>query len=332
MSRHVVAVIGTGAFSREHIAALRQLPDLRVAWVYGRTMAAAEEVALVAPGARPTASAADVLGDPDVFALDIVTATAGHAPWVIDAARAGKHILVDKPVCRDLTELTRVEKALDESAVSFLVGQTVRFQPAVSHFATAIHAGEIGKPRLAHISWYTGHVWPGGWRGWQHDPDLSGGHPVHNGSHAIDAAVYLLGEVPTRVFARPLRTWSSDMPTPDSFQLTLRFGDKGLAVIELCYALTRTGDSLRRLLVAGSGGTLLHSTEGEQAIHSGTVLEPPASTAGALVRQMRHWVDVLSGAEPSTTPAQVRAVLATAVAAQRSLVSGRAVDVEGATR
>lgn len=332
MSPHTIALIGTGAFSREHLAALRQIPDVRVAWVYGRTLGAAEEVALLAPGARPTTVAADVLADPEVTAVDVVTATAGHAAWVVDAARAGKHILVDKPVCRDLAELAQIEAALADSGVSFLVGQTVRFQPVVADIATAIHAGEIGQPRLVHISWYTGHVWPGGWRGWQHDPALSGGHPVHNGTHAIDTAVYLLRRLPTRVFARPLRTWSSDMPSPDSFQLTLRFGDEALAVVELCYALTRPGDSLRRLVVAGSGGTLSHTTQGEQEVHSGAAPEAPVSTAEALVRQMEHWVDVLNGAQPNTTLTQVRAVLATAVAAQRSLVSGEAVNVEGASR
>src|SRR5699024_6676186 len=107
------------------------------------------------------------------------------------------------------------------SGVSLAVGQTVRFQPIVADAYQAVTEGVVGDPRLIHLSWYTGHVWPGGWRGWQLDKASSGGHPVHNGVHILDTATWLLGSPPVEVMARGFRTFSPDLPIPDSFTIIL---------------------------------------------------------------------------------------------------------------
>ncbi|MGH2311153.1 Gfo/Idh/MocA family protein, partial [Enterococcus faecalis] len=84
------------------------------------------------------------------------------------AGRAGKHVHVEKPVALSLADFDAMVAAT--RSTSLMVGQTVRFQPAVATLARSLHAGEVGRPRLVHVSWYTGYVWPGGWRGWQLDP------------------------------------------------------------------------------------------------------------------------------------------------------------------
>ena len=136
---------------------------------------------------------------PEIDAVDICTASDSHAALTIAAARAGKHVHVEKPAALALADFDAMAAAIDAAGVSLLVGQTARFQPVNREFAAGIAEGLIGRPRMVHILWYTGHVWPDGWRGWQLDPARSGGHPVHNGVHAIDLAIWLLGAVPTRV-------------------------------------------------------------------------------------------------------------------------------------
>ena len=320
-----VTVVGTGACAVEHLRALQQVPRLRVRWVAGRDLARAEELARLV-GARATTDIHAAVTDPHVQAVDVVNATPGHAPWTIVAGHAGKHVHVETPAALSLAQLDAMTAATRHT--SLLVGQTVRFQPAVARLARAAQSGEVGTPRLLHISWYTGHAWPGGWRSWQLDPTLSGGHPVHNGTHILDAATWLLGSAPAEVFARGVRTFSPDMESPDSFQVQLRTADGGLATLELCYALRQRGDMLRRVVLVGTGGTLRHSTEDEPGLTSDAARPAPISLEGALRDQLEHWADVVTGAaRPLVRPDQVRGALAGALAAQRSLVTGRRVHV-----
>lgn len=324
-----IAVVGTGSFAEEHLRAFAQIPETRVRWVIGHNLDRARAVATLAPGARVAASLEEALRDPEVVAVDVVTATPTHAALTIQAGQSGRHVHVEKPAALSLADLDAMIDATEGAGQSLLVGQTVRFQPAVSALGAASRGGEIGTPRLAHITWYTGHAWPGGWRAWQLDPTQSGGHPVHNGTHIIDAATWLLDDEPVEVFARGVRTFSPAMESPDSFHIQLRTRNGSLATLELCYALRSRGDILRRLVVVGTEGTLTHSTSHEDGLHSDATTAPPPSVEGALRIQLAHWLDVIHGtARPAVTTTQVRAALATALAAQRSLISGRRERVE----
>lgn len=326
-----VAIIGAGAIAHDHAAALHGLPGVRVSHVLSSDPSRSAAVAARAPGAVPTTDAAAVLADPEVVGVSICTATPAHAEWAVRAAESGKHVHVEKPVALSLADFDAMAEACRRAGVTFMVGQTVRFQPVVSELASAVRSGEIGRPRLLHLSWYTGHAWPGGWRAWQLDPARSGGHPVHNGTHALDLATWLFQRRPVRVFARGFPTFAAEMPTPDSFHLTVRFDDGSLALIELSYGLTRTGDFLRRYVLAGETGTLTHSTADEPALISEAAKPPPASITGAMDRQLDHWVRLMRGeVEPIVRLDQVRATLAAALAAQESLITGRAVEVDHA--
>ncbi|WP_353649186.1 Gfo/Idh/MocA family oxidoreductase [Nakamurella sp. A5-74] len=321
-----VAVIGSGAIARDHLAALAQIPELDVRYVYGSDLSRATAVAAHYPGAIPTTDLDRVLADPAVHGVDIVNATPDHARVAVAAGRAGKHVHVEKPAALNVEDFDAMTAAT--AATSLMVGQTVRFQPAVATLAAAVRAGSIGRPRLTHVSWYTGYVWPGGWRGWQLDREKSGGHPVHNGSHCLDLAVWLLGRAPVRVFARSFPSFAAGMQVPDSFHLTVRFDDDSLALLEISYALRKHADVLRRIVVAGTEGTLAHSTEDDPGLHSDAIRPAPSSVENAMTAQLTHWAEVITGrAAPLVRAVEVRTALITALAAQRSLDTGRAVEI-----
>lgn len=323
-----VAVLGTGAFAREHLLALRRIPEVRVTHVAGSSLERATELAALVPGAIGTTDLAAVVADPAVDGVDVCNATPDHARWTIAAGRARKHVHVDKPATLTLADFDEMVAATEGNGRTLMVGQTVRFQPAVAELAAQAASGGIGDPRLLHITWYTGHVWPGGWRGWQLDIAKSGGHPVHNGTHALDLAVWLMGSEPVEVFGRDFPTFAAEMTMPDSFHLLVRFANGALAVIELCYALTQPGRFLRRVLLSGTEGTLLHDTDAEPGLASPRHAAPPSSLDDALCTQLQHWVRATQGVEPMiVTTAQARAALAAAIAGQESLRSGRPVSV-----
>jgi predicted dehydrogenase len=323
-----VAVLGSGAIARDHVRALAALPELRVVLVCGSDLGRARSVAALAYGAEATTDPELAIADPRVQAVDVCGSTAVHARWTVRAGQLNKHVLVEKPVALSLQELQHMLTATEGS--SLLVGQTVRFQPAVAQLRAEVASGSVGTPRVVHITWHAGHVWPGGWRGWQHDPAMSGGHPVHNGTHAFDLVAWLTGRRPVRVFTRSFASWSQQMDVPDSFHVTIRLDDDSVALVDLSYALRRPGDTFRRVVVIGTRGTLVHSTADDVGLTSEGSGSVPVSVLGTFDAQMRHWQEVLSGqCEPITRPVEIRAALAGALAAQESLVTGQPVNVDG---
>lgn len=324
---HRVAVIGAGAIARDHVTALAAVPGLRLAHVVDRHPGRAAALAALAEGATWSTDPATAWSDAvDVTA--VCTSPESHADLTVAALRAGRAVLLEKPAALSVADADRILAAARTAGRPLLVAQTARFQPVHLEMARAISSGAIGTPRLAHLTWYTGHVWPGGWRGWQLDASRSGGHVAHNGVHALDLLTWLMDDEPVRVFARPCRTWAPGMPTPDSFQILVRFAGGALATIELCYALAARGTFVRRLMLAGTTGTLHHSSEDEPRTGAASPLAP-ASIEGAMTEQTRHLRDVLDGAaSPLTAPHQVRAALAAALAAQLSADEARPVDVK----
>ncbi|MBV7671187.1 Gfo/Idh/MocA family oxidoreductase [Streptomyces halstedii] len=324
---HRVAVIGAGAIARDHVNALAGVPGVRLAHVVDRHPERAAALAALAEGATWSTDPATAWSDAvDVTA--VCTSPESHADLSVAAFAAGKAVLLEKPAALRVADADRVLAAAKKAGRPLLVAQTARFQPVHLDIAQAVAEGAIGTPRLAHLTWYTGHVWPGGWRGWQLDAARSGGHVAHNGVHALDLLTWLMDDEPVRVFARPCRTWAPGMPTPDSFQILVRFARGALATVELCYALAARGTFVRRLMLSGTTGTLHHSSEDEPRAHTAQPVAP-ASIEGAMTEQTRHLRDVLDGvAEPLTAPHQVRAALAAALAAQLSADEGRPVDVK----
>lgn len=320
-----IAIIGAGGIARDHAAAYARIPGMRVSHVVDTDATRAQSLAAIT-GAAWSTDAATAFASSEIDAVDICTPSETHAALTIAAAGHGKAIHVEKPAALSLADFDAMANAAERHGVSLMVGQTARFQPVNAEIAREIAAGTIGRLRVLHVTWYAGHIWEGGWRAWQLDPARSGGHPLHNGIHALDLAVWLFGRTPTRVFARCFRTFAPTTGIPDSFHITVRFDDGGMALLEISYALRVRGDALRRILAVGEYGSLSHSTEEDPRVYSDAAVFPSPSVEDAMYHQLRHWVATLCGHEEQIVKtAEVRRALAAALAAQASLESGLAV-------
>lgn len=314
--------------AHSHASSLAHMAGVRVTHVVSTRLQSAQEVARLAPGAIPTTDRRAALADPRVGAVVICTPTDSHASLTIEALQRGKAVLVEKPAALSVVDFDRMTAAAEAGGVPLMVGQTSRFQPVHRELERAVREGAVGRLRALKLTWYAGYVWPRAWRAWQLDVSRSGGHPVHNGVHPLDLVTWLLGQAPKRVFARSFRTFSPDVPMPDSFHITLRCED-ALALVELSYGLTRPGDNLRRLLAIGEKGTIQHRSDDEEELLSGTAPAASPSLDQAMDHELCHWLATLRGEEePLVRAHEVRATLAAALAAQRSLETGRAVDIE----
>jgi predicted dehydrogenase len=169
------------------------------------------------------------LSDPQVGAVYIATPVFLHAPLSIAAMRAGRHVLCEKPMARNLPEARDMVRVAAETGVVFGVSYYRRFYPKLLRARDLIAQGVIGRPVFAELTchhWFTAQD---GYRAWLLDPAQAGGGPLFDiASHRIDALNFLFGR-PLRVSAHLANT-VHHYPVEDSATVLLEYqsGVRGL--------------------------------------------------------------------------------------------------------
>jgi predicted dehydrogenase len=283
-------------------------------------------------GARlATDRLADLLADPRVVAVDVCTPTDDHAASVIAAARAGKHVHVEKPIALTLEDADSVIDACREAGVMLMVGQTARYHAVARGLRAAVDSGDLGRPFHLELSWDHGTFWPGGWRGWQVDRAQSGGHLVHNGVHAFDLACWLLAASPVRVYAQARAVAHPGLSAHDYWQAHVTFENGQTALCEVGYVLRPTGAAHRIASLYGTRGSAFHTTMEDGVLYADGSAQPVGlSGVPAMRAQIAEWVACLrkDRGEPPVTGSDGRLALAVGLAAERSVELQRPVQVE----
>jgi predicted dehydrogenase len=132
-----------------------------------------------------------------------------HAEPSICAAQNGKHVFCEKPLARTAEEAFSTFKAVESAGVKHMCGFMYRFIPALRKAKRIISAGDIGEVRHYRSTFLLNMLEPGSGLGWRFDRDAAGAGALGDlGSHYIDLARYLIGEV-TEISALS-KTWTSD--------------------------------------------------------------------------------------------------------------------------
>ena len=143
----------------------------------------------------------EALAESAVQAVYVATPVFLHAPQTIQALRAGKHVICEKPMAMNEPEARTMVQAAEESRRVFGVAYYRRCYPKIQRAKQLIEAGAIGKPVFAEL---TSHMWFDGTgsRSWLVDPAKAGGGPLFDiASHRIDVLNFLFGQ-PQRVTAQ----------------------------------------------------------------------------------------------------------------------------------
>jgi predicted dehydrogenase len=248
-----VAVVGTGFGCLTHVRALRAA-GFDVHALVGRdpvkTAARAERFEI--PNA--CTSLADALAAAGVDAVTIATPPHTHAPLVLEAIGAGRHVLCEKPFARDATEARALLAAAEKAGVVHFLGTEFRFAPGQALLARTVRSGAIGEPRLAtfllHIPLLAdpdAEVPP-----WWSDAAQGGGWLGAHASHVIDQIRTTIGEFVTVTASLPNvgdHRWSAEDAYLVHFQL------RGGCVGFMQSVASDRGPMLFATRVAGTGGT-----------------------------------------------------------------------------
>ena len=213
------AIVGCGLIGRKRLNS-RAPGQLAVACDLNWSRADSLVQNAPADGARATASVEDAVNDPEVDAVIVATLNGSLAAISEQAARAGKHVIVEKPAAISLVELDRVIAASARTSSLVRVGYNHRFHPAMLKARELVDAGALGP--LMFIRGRYGHGGRVGYdREWRADAKLSGGGElIDQGVHLIDLAGWFLGEF-TSVEGHAA-TYFWDMAVDDNAFLNLR--------------------------------------------------------------------------------------------------------------
>ncbi len=197
----------------------------------------------------------DLLARPDIDVICICTPSGLHAPFAVQAANAGKHIIVEKPMAINLKEADEIINACEANGVKVAVISQLRFSQAVCKLKGAVEKGLLGTLVTGDIymKFYRSQEYynKGGWRGtWKMD---GGGALMNQGIHGIDLLQYVMGPVKS-VYART-KTLARKIEVEDTAIAVLEFKNGALGVIE---GTTSIYPGLpRRLEVNGDKGTIV---------------------------------------------------------------------------
>lgn len=262
-----VGIAGGGNIFRNHLESYRALSDVEVVALCDVDTARARDVAKRHGVPTAFGSVRELLDwrDPDngrgLDILSVCTPHPTHEDVVAEAARAGVHVLCEKPISTDLVAAERMVQACREARVKLGVLFQRRFWPAAQQLRASIDEGTLGKPLLAHCSvllhrdtdYYSATPWRGSWA------TDGGGVLMTQGIHYIDLLQWYLGEA-IEVHGHTTTFVHGDhMETEDTAVATLKFESGALATLQ---ASTAVSPSLGvQLRVTGSSGATAQLTE-----------------------------------------------------------------------
>jgi len=196
MERIGTALVGCGKVGHTHAQAFQALPESHFVAVCGRdptrTAAFAAQY-----GVRAYTDLAAMLQDPEVQMVSICTPQYNHPQLAVACARAGKHVLIEKPMAIDLKGCDEIIRAAREAGVKLGLVSQRRFYEPVRRVKEAIEAGKIGRPILGTVTvlgyrdyaYYQLDPWRGKWA------TEGGGVLLTQTTHQIDLFQWFMGPI-----------------------------------------------------------------------------------------------------------------------------------------
>jgi predicted dehydrogenase len=227
-------IIGFGAFAeRTILPAFLASQNSELVAIQKRSLAVTQEKARKFNIPLAFDSAEKLAAHPDVDAVFLVSANSLHAPETIAAARAGKHVLTEKPMALNISEVKTMIDICKENNVKLMVGHMVRLSPLVLRMKELIQSGAIGRVTFVRSEFmYDGRL---SHRRWLFDPKIAGGGPIFDiGVHCFDTTRFLLDDQAVSIKS-VLDPIPSATRTESTAQLAIKFSKGTTAGIYCSY-------------------------------------------------------------------------------------------------
>ena len=345
MSKIRAGLIGTGTIAHSaHLPAMRYLRhDIELVAVADIRPEAAEAAVREYGAETWYADYRDLLERDDIDFVDICTPEFLHCEQVVAAARAGKHILCEKPMAATVAEADRMIEAATDAGVMLMIGHSRRFTDRYRHAWGAVAEGRIGDIRLIRenerrpaamysaLDLATGYWAPSGDRPWISDPEYTRGAALTNAVHEMDLARWFVGDDAESIQAES-RIAGEGVEVPDFLSYTIQFRNGAIGAAEIVNNLPSGYPYFHMLEVFGDEGYVKADDPAQSPyeIWRDAGMTFPGNfdqllhIDNAYIREIGWFVRAIQfGSPPPLDPWDARQALALSLAAVESSESGR---------
>ncbi|MFE4468196.1 Gfo/Idh/MocA family protein [Leifsonia sp. NPDC056824] len=265
-----IGLIGAGGIAGAHVEGYLRNPDVITFAAVADPVRESAEQRAAAADAAIYADYRVMLAEADIDAVDICLPHHLHKDAIVAAARAGKHILCEKPLCLTPEEAAEVSAAVEEAGVTLMCAHNQLFLPAVARAKELIESGAIGRVyEVRTTDSFFNDFDPAnmGWRA--HASTSGGGELIDTGYHPTYLLLHLAGGAPVEVTAMLATHRLSFMEGEDSATVLVRFdnGVIGTVVTSWAYEAAPGTEKFSAVGEFGSltsdGTTLTLKTRGE---------------------------------------------------------------------
>jgi len=237
-------------------------------------------------------------------AVIISNPTAKHLEVAIPAAKAGCHLLLEKPISHSMEGVEELSQIMQQTGKQTLVGFQFRFHPVLIHIKELLDSGKLGRPLAVHAHWgeyLPGmHPWEDYRGGYAARADLGGG-VVLTLCHPFDYLRWLLGEV-TDLSATTAHTSDLELGVEDQAEVTLHFANGCLGTVHLDYFQRPPAHWLEIVMTEGvirwdnaTGDAIF--THAHSLITEILAVPPDFERNHLFTSEMQHFINLVNGDE-----------------------------------
>ena len=334
MDRLRIGVIGLGWFGEIHCDTIVGIPNLELAALCTRTPDRLAELAQKFNVGKTYRDYREMIADPEIDAVSIVTMWDQHTEPAIAALDAGKHVFLEKPMASTVADCQKIIAAAKRSKGILQIGHICRFNPRYRMAKQAIDAGRIGKI----VAMSSRRNIPAAWT-----PEILNkiGPIVGDAIHDTDLMLWFTGDRIVSTYAQTVDV--RGLKHPDLGQTMYRFAGGASATLETVWCMPEKTpfDIDERMSIIGTEGIIhIQDTFPNLGIVSSDKLHSPDTTywpsfdgvrGGALRDEFAYFAGcALTGTTPAIgRPEDAAAALEATLAAEESARTGNVIRIGG---
>ena len=334
MSAIRIGVIGLGWFGEIHCETIVGVPSLELAALCTRRPDRLKQQAAKFGVRKTYANYRDMLADPEIDAVSIVTMWDQHTAPAVAALEAGKHVFLEKPIASTVADAQKIMAAGAKAKGNLFIGHICRFNPRYRMAKQQIDAGKIGKI----VSLSSRRNIPAAWT-----PEILNkiGPIVGDAIHDTDLMLWFTGDRVVSAYAQTVSV--RNLKHPDIGQTMYRFAGGATATLETVWCMPEKTpfDIDERMSIIGTEGFVhVQDTFPNLGIVSSEKFQSPDTTywpefggvrVGALREEFSYFAGcALTGATPQIgRPEDAAAALEATLAAEESARTGNVVRIGG---
>ena len=320
-----IGIIGAGNIGGVHLNEFSKLSDLcKITAITDTYLPNAEQKSKQYGISHVAASAEELIARDDVDAVIIGVPNQFHAPLALQALKAGKHVLLEKPMGINSAAARNILQASLQSDRVVMIGHQMRWESVPMQIKEQVVSGELGRIYTAKTGWFRRKGIPG-WGTWFTRSDQSGGGPLIDiGVHMLDLALYLMGNPkPVSVYGAayaefgPKRKgigtwgkpdWNGKYDVEDLATAMIKMEDGSSLTLDVSWAVHMDTDNSPFIHLMGTeGGASYSGSRGKLLTEKfnrplETLLQAPEQDEGERARLSRHFLEcIYEGKEPITS-------------------------------